>query len=318
MNNVNFHHGSRVTIVRHASHANGQPAVTNIEKDGSMTSPLTVTRFAGRAASVNAWIIANATHVVLIDALRSESEAAELADLIRQTGKTLSAVFVTHGHPDHYIGLRTLKERFPAARVVVANQDVKDDIIGFSMWMESVGWLDNMPRMKPKSAAHPQGFDYVGNIEVLNAESFEMPGGGRLLIRADYPPVEAAHMTTIYLPQVNVLFTADIVYNGVHAWAGAGVTRENIENWRRVIAELKVRYAHTGATLCPGHGAPGGIELLDAIRSYLSDFLAAADAATSNEKMKERLTALYPMHEQADFLPAHSIDFHGLDKAIAA
>jgi glyoxylase-like metal-dependent hydrolase (beta-lactamase superfamily II) len=283
-----------------------------------MASPLTVTRFAGRAASVNAWIIANATHAVLIDALRSESEAAELADQIQETGKTLCAVFVTHGHPDHYIGLRTLKDRFPAARALVASQAVKDDIIGFSMWMESVGWLEKIPRMKVKSAAHPQGFNYAATIEVLNAASFELPGGGSLQIRADYPPVEAAHMTTLYLPEVNVLFTSDIVYNGVHAWAGAGVTRENIENWRRVIAELKVRYAHTGVTLCPGHGAPGGIELLDVIRGYLSDFLVAADTTTSNEKMKERLTALYPMHEQADFLLAYSVDFHGPDKAIAA
>src|SRR5271156_5591249 len=186
VNNVNFTHTVHGAISRHVSQANGSPAA--IEKDGSMTSPLTVTRFAGRAASVNAWIIANATHAVLIDALRSESEAAELADQIQETGKTLCAVFVTHGHPDHYIGLRTLKERFPATRVLVASQGVKDDIIGFSMWMESVGWLENMPRMKPKSAAHPQGFDYAGNIEVLNAASFEMPGGGSLQIRADYPP----------------------------------------------------------------------------------------------------------------------------------
>jgi glyoxylase-like metal-dependent hydrolase (beta-lactamase superfamily II) len=125
-------------------------------------------------------------------------------------------------------------------------------------------------------------------------------------------------MTTIHLPQANALFTSDIVYNGVHAWAGAGVTRESIANWQRVIADLKARFTHTGVTLYPGHGAPGGVELLDVIRSYLSDFLAAADAAQSNAGMTERLTALYPALEQADFLLAYSVQNHGPDKLMAA
>ncbi len=140
-----------------------------------MTSPFTITRFAGRTASVNSWIVTNATHALVIDALRSESEATELAETIKATGKTLWGVLVTHGHPDHYIGLRTLKEHFPDARVVVASQAVKDDIIGFSMWMESVGWLDQIPRMKPKSAATPDGFDYSSAIGVLDGPTVELP-----------------------------------------------------------------------------------------------------------------------------------------------
>jgi glyoxylase-like metal-dependent hydrolase (beta-lactamase superfamily II) len=288
-----------------------------MQKDRSMTSPFTIARFAGRTASVNSWIVTTATHTLVIDALRSESEAADLADTVKATGKTLWGVLVTHGHPDHYIGLRTLKERFPNARVVVASQAVKDDIIGFSMWMESVGWLDQIPRMKPKSAANPGGFDYGAAIDVLDGPVLELPGGGRLEIRSDYPAIEAAHMTTIHLPQANALFTSDIIYNGVHAWAGAGVTREGIANWQRVIADLKARFAHTGVTLYPGHGAPGGVELLDVIRSYLSDFLAAADAAQSNAGMTERLTALYPALEQADFLLAYSVQNHGPDRPAA-
>jgi glyoxylase-like metal-dependent hydrolase (beta-lactamase superfamily II) len=285
-----------------------------MQKDRSMTSPFTIARFAGRTASVNSWIVTNAMHALVIDALRSESEAAELADTVKATGKTLWGVLVTRGHPDHYIGLRTLKEHFPDARVVVASQAVKDDIIGFSMWMESVGWLDQIPHMKPISAANPDGFDYGAAIDVLDGPVLEMPCGGRLEINTNYPAIEAAHMTTIHLPQANALFTADIVYNGVHAWAGAGVTRENIANWQRVVADLKARFAHTGVTLYPGHGAPGGVELLDVIRGYLGDFLAAADAAKSNASMRERLTALYQAHEQADFLLAHSVQNHGPDR----
>lgn len=35
-------------------------------------------------------------------------------------------------------------------------------------------------------------------------------------------------MTTVDLPRTNALFNSDSVYNGLHAWAGPGVPRENI------------------------------------------------------------------------------------------
>jgi hypothetical protein len=59
-------------------------------KNASFTlkTPLTVTRVASRKASVNAWIV-NGWHALVIDTLRSEQEAAELADVIATSGKML-------------------------------------------------------------------------------------------------------------------------------------------------------------------------------------------------------------------------------------
>ena len=61
-----------------------------------------------------------------------------------------------------------LKDEFPNTKIVVATNKIKDDIIsGFSTWMESVGWLDAEPNLKPKTAENPDGFDYEGLIHVL-------------------------------------------------------------------------------------------------------------------------------------------------------
>ena len=100
-------------------------------------SKLKIERFAGQEANVNAYIIHNATHAVVVDSLRNRAEAAELAGAVRASGRTLQAVFVTHGHPDHYIGSRTLKEAFPSARILVASEAIKTDTINFSTWMHS-------------------------------------------------------------------------------------------------------------------------------------------------------------------------------------
>jgi glyoxylase-like metal-dependent hydrolase (beta-lactamase superfamily II) len=161
---------------------------------------ISIVRFAGREASVNAYIIHNSTHAVVVDSLRNREEAAELAQAIRQSGRTLQATIVTHGHPDYYIGTRTLKEAFPEARNLVASEAIKADTLGFSKWMDSVGWLDKQPQMKPKSAEAPAGFDYGTQIEVLDDDHLVLKGGGVLEIRSDYPATESGHMSTVYVP----------------------------------------------------------------------------------------------------------------------
>jgi glyoxylase-like metal-dependent hydrolase (beta-lactamase superfamily II) len=125
-------------------------------------------------------------------------------------------------------------------------------------------------------------------------------------------------MTSIFCPDLNALFTADLVYNDVHAWLGQGVTRENAEAWLSMLAEIKASYARSGVMIYPGHGATGGIELIDRTRIYLTDFLAAAGASATNAAMTERLVGLYPGYEQADFLLANSVLNHGPDSRPAA
>jgi glyoxylase-like metal-dependent hydrolase (beta-lactamase superfamily II) len=274
-------------------------------------SKLNIERFAGHEANVNAYIIYNATHAVVVDSLRNRAEAAELAGAVRASGRTLQAVFVTHGHPDHYIGSRTLKEAFPSARILVASEAVKTDTINFSTWMHSVGWLEQQPQMKPKSAAAPEGFDYAGQIEVLGSDRLSLQGGGDLEIRSDYPATESGHMTTIFVPDQKTLLTSDLTYHGVHAWAGQGVLREHVANWVRVLGDLKAKYSDSEVVVLPGHGPPSDPTLFDRMRVYLDDFISAVDGERTDADALARMKRLYPGFEQEGFLLAQSVAFQG-------
>ncbi len=48
----------------------------------------------------------------MIDAQYTESEVSALGDMIEQTGRRLTSIFITHGHYDHYYGLGQLVARF--------------------------------------------------------------------------------------------------------------------------------------------------------------------------------------------------------------
>src|SRR3982751_6503612 len=86
----------------------------------------------GTEASVNAYLFSDARSIILVDCLRNSKEASALADVIKSHGKPLTHILITHGHPDHYLGLNVMKAQFPDAKVVVAKQEIKNDILNFS------------------------------------------------------------------------------------------------------------------------------------------------------------------------------------------
>ncbi|MEU8470799.1 hypothetical protein AB0F30_23355 [Streptomyces sp. NPDC029006] len=192
--------------------------------------------------------------------------------------------------------------------LLVASQEVADDITGFTAWMESVGWLDAEPTMKPRSTANPDGFDY-GLIRVADRPELTLAQGAVVRLDTDWPAAEADHTTVVHVLDANAVLTSDLVYSGVHAWEGPQVTREKIQSWLSALGTLKERYG-TRVTVHPGHGPQGDTARYEEIRRYLNDFLTVTQTASGREEAMAEMVRRYPDHSQADFLLPLSIDFH--------
>jgi glyoxylase-like metal-dependent hydrolase (beta-lactamase superfamily II) len=271
-----------------------------------MSSTIQLEVYHGKEATVNAYIFFDNQSMILVDCLRNSEEAKTLADLIKRHNQPLTHILITHGHPDHYLGLKAMKQEFPSARIVVTTQEIKNDIITFSAWMESVGWLETEPAMKPKTVHNENGFDYVNNIEVLNSKTLTLAEGAVLELNSDYLSAESEHLTTIYSKDLNAFFTNDFCYNGVHMWLA--VDKKNIENWKRQLEQFTTNFANQKPKIYPGHGQEADISLFSQVKKYIEDFEDTIAKSSTRAEAMETMTSLYPDHKQADFLLLNSIN----------
>ena len=62
---------------------------------------------------------------VLVDTLPTTEQSRTLLDWVVARGKNLTAIYITHGHGDHFSGLASLLRHFPRAKAVATPEVVK-------------------------------------------------------------------------------------------------------------------------------------------------------------------------------------------------
>ena len=86
---------------------------------------------------------------LLVDTFLSNEQTAELADWIAASGWRLSMIYITHGHPDHFFGLKLLHDRFPGVRAVAMPQVV--DAMEAALQPKSLeNWRRRFPELIPE------------------------------------------------------------------------------------------------------------------------------------------------------------------------
>ena len=62
---------------------------------------------------------------ILVDTFLSVEHSKELVDWLVESGKNLIAIYITHAHGDHFLGLKLLLDPFPDARAFATATAVK-------------------------------------------------------------------------------------------------------------------------------------------------------------------------------------------------
>jgi glyoxylase-like metal-dependent hydrolase (beta-lactamase superfamily II) len=178
---------------------------------------------------------------VLVDTLLTTEQSKTLLDWVVASGKNLTAIYITHGHGDHFFGLAPLLDHFPRAKAVATPEVVK-------AMREHLtpAWIDNFWRRL-----------FPGDIpdRLLVAEPLEGNGlelEGRKLVAVNAGRTDTAHSTCLHVPSIGLIVAGDAVYNGIHPYLGETDTQSRLE-WISTLDKLE---ALNPKTVIAGHKVP--------------------------------------------------------------
>lgn len=230
------------------------------------------------AILANAYLVETLSGLVAIDGTLTVSTSKALRDKIDKIHKPLQAVLVTHGHPDHYNGIAKItgNKKIP----VIATKGVNEVIRKYDQAKEKQ-WTPMFGKEWPIKRTFPN--------KVLNSGESVSFDGLRFTVH-ELGPGESHNDSYWVMEAANrYAFIGDEVLNGVHAYVTDGHTSQ----WLKNLEILKVKLAGV-KKIFPGHGAAGGLELLDWQIGYLKHYRKtvqdlAQGKPSLNDLQKEKL-----------------------------
>ena len=233
------------------------------------------------------WVANTATLIygehdaVLVDTFLSEAQTEELADWIADSGKRLSTIYITHAHPDHFFGLKLLRDRFPAARAIAPAQVV--GAMQKTLAAEAVeNWRRRFPGLVPVSLVA---------AEQLNGSEFDLEGNR--IVAVDIGHTDTDHTTCLYVPSIGLVVAGDAIYNGTHPYL-AESDRQGRLAWLAAIDKIE---GLNPRAVVVGHGPldpDNSPRHIQETRRYIQDFSRLDEETTTARELYDRMLALYP------------------------
>ena len=214
-------------------------------------------------------IIMGQKECVLVDCQWTLANAHRVMAEIMETGLELKAIFATHAHPDHYLGMGAIQEAFPNAKCYMLPVDCK---------LYNDQYQPKLDEWEPMMGSTNLCRKQAENIIPLTENFIELEGE-----RIEVIPRVMGDLrwnSLVWIPSIKTLYGSDVLFNEAHPF-----TCELNADQRRQWVEALDKVAEMGAeVVIPGHQRPGCI-FDDSSIKYTKAYLLATEeelATTDN------------------------------------
>ncbi len=205
-------------------------------------------------ASSNVVFIEYTDSLICFDSSLYPNKFIEMKKIMEsKTGKKLDKVFLTHWHPDHSFGAI-----FSNANIeIVMNYSVYDIISNL-----------NKSYLKDLSSNAGYNFSFIRNhLNDKKLDLFEKTNHfvfDNQIISANKIGIHTPDSTIYFVKPINLLISGDLLFSESHP--EKMLSDESV--WKKVLNELSINFNINKIT--PGHGKPGGIDVLRNQIDYLN------------------------------------------------
>ena len=235
-------------------------------------------------------IIEMKNYLIVVDANFPSGAKAAIADAKKVSSKPIRYVFDTHHHGDHAYGnpVWTQLGATTLAYVGVAEEMRRYEPAG---WQGAAKSRKDVAELNLQTAEPPK--------QTFDKSPFVLNDGNR---RVEFHFFGWAHTRGdgfVYLPKEKILCTGDAVVNGAYNYTG----HANISNWPNVIARAQKLDV---TQILPGHGPPGGPELLTGQAQFFKDLRSAVESQVKAGKTLDSLVSKEGSKSKANITLASS------------
>jgi cyclase len=213
-------------------------------------------------------IIEMKDYLIVVDANFPSGAKAAMADAKKVSSKPVKYVFDTHHHGDHAYGNPIWTA---AGATTLAYKGVAEEMKRYEpkRWQETAKSRKDVGELHRDTVEPPK--------QTFDKTPFVLEDATR---RVEFHFLGWAHTRGdgfVYLPKERILCTGDAVTNGPYNYTNDA----NIANWPKVAqAAQKLNVAH----VLPGHGEPGGKEVLAGEERFMTELYKAVKSAAGQGK----------------------------------